>query len=283
MRNAPPHAPPPAAGMRRHAATVGAARGWLAAAIDPWLPRACLLCEAALKGHEHGMCRGCRGALAGAGSQRCRCCAQVGPPAAATRCAVSGPHGGGGFLCEDCSAVAPAFDRTHVLGDYRAPLDRAIVTMKFRHKRAIGSALGDALAEHLLRQTDEPPAELVVAVPLSLERLLERGFNPAQVIAARVAARLGLPAPRPLLRRLWHTGSQSGLGLRERRDNVEGVFDCDQAAGRAIAGRTVLLVDDVMTTGATLQAAADALKCAQARIVINAVIARTPRNRMVSG
>ncbi|HMN84185.1 MAG TPA: ComF family protein [Burkholderiaceae bacterium] len=254
----------------------GATRRWLAAAIDPWLPRSCLLCEAALLRDECGMCGGCRGALAGAGGTRCRCCGQAGPPDDAA-------VGTGDFLCGDCAATTPAFDRTHVLADYRAPLDRAIVTMKFRHKRAIGSALGDTLAEHLLKQAGEPAPELVVAVPLSLERLLERGFNPAQVIAARVARRLGLPAPRPLLRRLWHTGSQSGLGLRERRDNVEGVFDCDEAAGRAISGRAVLLVDDVMTTGATLQAAADALKCAGARAVVNAVIARTPRNRIVSG
>lgn len=267
MLQAPPHRFPPA----------GAARRWLAAAVDPWLPRLCLLCEATLMHDERGLCNGCRGALAGAGVVRCRCCGQADPPGGTMDVST------GASSCSDCRTTTPAFDRTHVLADYRAPLDRAIVTMKFRHKRALGSALGDALAEHLAQQAGEPPAELVVALPLSLERLLERGFNPAQVIAARVARRLDLPAPRPLLRRLWHTGSQSGLGLRERRDNVEGVFDCDEAAGRVITGRAVLLVDDVMTTGATLQAAADALKCAGARFVINAVIARTPRNRVVSG
>lgn len=273
MPEAPPYSLSPA----------GAARRWLAAAVDPWLPRLCLLCEAALTRDERGLCGGCRGSLAGvgAGGMRCRCCGQADVPSASMDASMGASTGGG--VCGDCMATTPAFDRTHVLADYRAPLDRAIVTMKFRHKRALGSALGDALADHLVRQAGEPAAELVVAVPLSLERLLERGFNPAQVIAARIAGRLGLPAPQPLLRRLWHTGSQSGLGLRERRDNVEGVFDCDQAAGRAIAGRAVLLVDDVMTTGATLQAAADALKCAGARFVINAVIARTPRNRVVSG
>ncbi len=134
-------------------------------------------------------------------------------------------------------------------------------------------ALGDALAVHLLEviQRDRFEVEMVVPVPLARQRQRERGYNQAALLARPLAAALGLPYRPASLVRVRETPSQVGRSLEARRENVADAFSAreDQTAGRG-----VLVVDDVLTTGATLDAAAKALKQAGAEMVSAVVVSR---------
>jgi len=182
------------------------------------------------------------------------------------RCGVAVP---GGQACGDCLRAAPAFDHVVTAFDYRFPMDRLIHRFKFAADLAVGAYLGEKLAT---AAAGAPRPDLVVASPASGARLRERGFLPALVLARRVAARLGIPLDARVLRKVRHTPPQTGLDRASRRRNVAGAF----AVGRRLDERHVAVVDDVMTTGATLAGLATALKAAGAARVSGWVVARTP-------
>lgn len=132
--------------------------------------------------------------------------------------------------------------------------------------------LADELSDRFLRETDSPP-DLVVPVPLHASRRRRRGFNQADLIAYRIAHRLERPFDPGLLERVRDTGSQAGLCARERRRNLEGAF-----RARRMLGSTrprVALVDDVLTTGSTLEASANALLAAGAGEVVALTLSAT--------
>jgi ComF family protein len=139
--------------------------------------------------------------------------------------------------------------------------------LKFGGRLDLGFALGELLAARI------PPgtADAIAPVPLSSARLRERGFNQAEEISRGISHVLGLPLDSRLLRRIRDAPPQHQLGLRERSRNLRGAFE----AAREARGKRLLLVDDVMTTGATLLQAAGALRRAGATRVSNAVVART--------
>jgi ComF family protein len=226
---------------------------------DAWLPRTCALCDQPLRRDEQGICRPCHDDLPGAHAARCTFCGIVADATAqAGRCAA-------------CARSQPAFDQTIVLADYAPPLDRLIVALKFRGELPLARSLGPALAERLRARALRTP-DLVVAVPLAPRRLARRGFNQSQAIARAVARPLGLPLSATLLRRERETQAQSTLALDARHANLADAFRCAPLRGAGC----VVVVDDVMTSGATLQATADALKAAGAGFVVNLVAARTP-------
>ena len=142
--------------------------------------------------------------------------------------------------------------------------------LKFQGGEFLGPALGRLLAARCAAHG----AAVVTAVPLSWPRLLARGFNQAEAVARPLAAALELPYLRLLGRRPRRR--QTGLTRAARSRNASGAFRPRPRAA-AIQGRSVLLVDDVMTTGATLAAAAATLRRAGAAAVLAAVVARTPR------
>lgn len=238
-----------------------------------FLPRSCLLCESAC-GSEP-LCPPCKAFLPGAARPRCRACAR--PWQVSDRCA-------------GCRTAPPAFDATFAAADYVAPLDRALTAFKFSGRIGLGSGLGGLLAD--LWQ-DGSLAELLhldclVPIPLAAARQADRGFNQSQLIAAAMLKRLrprlagspaapetrapALPALCPgLLARSRDTRPQSLLPSPARQANLDQGF----VAAGPLAGLRIGVVDDVMTTGATLQAAALALKAAGARRVVNLVVART--------
>lgn len=158
-----------------------------------------------------------------------------------------------------------------ILGDYAFPNDRLVLRMKFGAEPAIGRWFGRLLATRWLEDGLTPP-DIVVPVPLSRRRLLERGFNPAWEIARSLAAGLRCTADPTGLRRSRHGAAQSGLPLDARRRNVRGAYE---AAAR-FDGRTVLLVDDVLTSGATLEEASRVLLRAGAAAVVVTAALRTP-------
>jgi ComF family protein len=182
-----------------------------------------------------------------------------------------------GFRCGRCRAQPPAFDRLLARWRYEAPLDGVVAGLKFRRLDYLGRHLGIALAEAFAAEL--AGIDLVVPVPLHWTRRLARGYNQAERIAHPLAERLGLPLL-PALRRRRLTPPQSTLPRGARLDNLEGAFEPRRSRPRRspspLAGRRVLLVDDVATTTATLDAAARALKRAGAAAVVAVVAGRTP-------
>ncbi|KVS13251.1 ComF family protein [Burkholderia multivorans] len=229
------------------------------------LPNRCALCG----NLSHAViCAACDAAYWNEARLRCTVCAM---PLGARRPRSRGAHA---YRCDACRNAAPPFDATLALADYRPPLDRLARDLKF-HARL---ALGTEFAARLARLIDDTPGagaiDVVAPVPLSRSRLVRRGYNQAWAIARPLARRLGVRADAALLVRVADTAPQSRLDRRARRDNVAAAF----AVCGDVAGRHVALVDDVMTSGATLAASAHELKAAGAARVTNLVALRTARD-----
>jgi ComF family protein len=177
------------------------------------------------------------------------------------RCALESP---GGQLCGRCLAQPPHYDATVAALAYAFPADALVQALKFRGELAVSSLLGKLLADRIAH----PAVDRVIAVPLSAARLRERGYNQSVEIARHLPAKLDLDS----CVRTRDAPAQMGLPFDERRRNVRGAFQCT----RALVGERVAVVDDVMTTGATLDEMARVLKAAGASRVENWVVARTP-------
>ncbi|UVA80016.1 ComF family protein [Pandoraea commovens] len=179
-------------------------------------------------------------------------------------------------LCGQCLQDRPAFDATLTLADYVPPLDMLMIRLKYRGAlplaREFGERLGDALRDIVPASRHRDAMPLVVPVPLAPSRLASRGFNQAWELARVAARRARLPASVGMLHRERTTPAQRRLSRDARQRNLRDVF----VASERIEGRRVVLIDDVMTTGATCDAAAAALKRAGATHVLAAVVLRTP-------
>jgi ComF family protein len=175
-----------------------------------------------------------------------------------------------GQTCGACLKRPPAFDRTIAALSYVFPLDRLIPRLKYHGQLAIAPALGEWLA----RATEAAPVpDRMIAMPLHATRIRERGFNHATEIARDVAARQGLPLDLSSCQRIRDTPPQTGLKHDARRRNLRGAFACSED----VRGQHIALVDDVMTTGTSLDELAATLKRAGAREVTCWVAARTLR------
>ncbi len=171
-----------------------------------------------------------------------------------------------GAVCGSCLDRPPHYDRTLALWRYEFPCDRLVQALKYRARLALAGFFARSLASRPL-----PEVDLIVPMPLHPKRLAERGFNQALEIARGLARHLGRPIePRGVLR-VKDTPPQTRLPYEERAKNVRGAFLCKLD----LSGASVAVVDDVMTTGATLNELARALKRAGAARVENFVIART--------
>ena len=175
------------------------------------------------------------------------------------------------YRCSACRQNPPAFDRLLALWSYRPPLDAVVQGLKFRRLDYLGRhlalALGEGLRDRLIG------FDAVVPVPLHWRRRLARGYNQAERIARPLAKSLALSCL-PALSRHRATPPQSLLGREERLSNLRKAFQVPHP--ERVRGLHLLLVDDVATTGATLNAASAALKSAGAATVVALVAARTP-------
>ena len=159
--------------------------------------------------------------------------------------------------------------------DYEGAVKRLVRGLKFEDMDYLAGPLGREAAARLAPVLRGLDPDLVVAVPLHWWRRYRRGFNQAALLAASIARHHGLPIEARLLRRRRAGRRQLGLSRRERLRSLAG---CYAARGARLKGRTVLLVDDVTTTGATLEACARELLRAGAARVVGCVLARTARN-----
>ena len=178
------------------------------------------------------------------------------------------------FICLDCRTRRSPVDRTIALWSYESPVDAVIRGLKFAGFLHLARPLGHCLAERI--RVGRERHDCVAHVPLHWRRRLVRGYDQAEELAKQTARALASEFVRPLRRRR-STRPQSRLAKPERTSNVAAAFSA--RAGAAVRGRRVLLIDDVMTSGATLRAAATILKRLGARSVTAAVIARTPEPR----
>ncbi|MDQ1315758.1 MAG: Phosphoribosyltransferase [Pseudomonadota bacterium] len=218
--------------------------------INRFFPPACLLCGA---GSTRSLCRDCLADLPWHKQPQCPQCATPTPA---------------GQLCGSCLKRPPAFDRSHAALAYAFPLDRLIPALKYSGRLAIAPVLGECLAEAM---APGAAPDCLIPMPLHPRRIRERGFNHATEIAREVARRLDLPLDTDSCRRIRDTPPQMGLKHDARRRNVRGAFACTGD----VQGRRIALIDDVMTTGTSLDELAKTLKQAGALEVETWVVART--------
>jgi ComF family protein len=227
--------------------------GWWRHATRLLVAPRCLICrERGSKGAD--LCASCTERL----PWNLVCCLRCGLPMA-----VKGE-------CGDCLRRPPALTHTRAVFVYGFPLDRLVPRFKFHRDLAAGRLMADLMAASL---ASAPQPEALVPVPLHVHRMRQRGYDQALELARPLATRLGLPVRADLLRRVRATAPQSELDAGQRQRNVARAF---AVATHAALPMHVALVDDVMTTGATLHAAARALLGAGVTRVDAWVCARVP-------
>ncbi len=188
------------------------------------------------------------------------------------RCAISMSTASLARTCGRCVANPPHFDATIALADYVSPVDGMVVALKFTARLDLANFFGRLLAQRVSAQPLRMPSNLIIPVPLAFERLQQRGFNQSHQIARVFAAATGERLAVDRLIRVRHTPPQQSLKLAERHRNVRNAF----AVEGSLTGNTIYVIDDVMTSGSTLDEIARVLKLAGAARVVNLVVARTP-------
>lgn len=227
---------------------------------DRVLAQDCALCGARSGGQM--LCTPCDDSLPRL-TDRCLRCPRCAMPSAS------------GEACGRCLKRAPHFDATHAVLRYGFPADRVILSLKYGANLPAAAYLAQLLAQSLRHAANARNVDLVLAMPLHRRRLAQRGFNQSVEIGRRVARELDLPFSHAAAVRVRDTPPQADLPLIRRRANVRGAFDCTQT----LDGRSVAVIDDVMTSGATVDELAKVLKRAGAMRVENWVVARTwPRS-----
>lgn len=198
----------------------------------------------------------------------CEACDAALPYLDAPHCPVCALPTPAGEVCGHCLADPPLFSHTTAVFGYAFPLDQLIQGMKYGEQLA----LAHAFAKKLARRIDQSALpDCVIAMPLHPAKLRERGFNQSLLLAATVSRELKLDLLRNACQRVRDTHPQSVLPWKERRKNVRNAFSCDMD----LAGKRVALVDDVLTTGASLNALAAAVAKKGAAEISAWVIART--------
>jgi len=240
----------------------------LSRALDVLLPRRCLLCREA---SGAGLCTGCDADLPAAGNACDRCGIPLVYPWSGSSCLHLDAR-----LCGACIRKPPPFDRTLAALDYVFPVTVLVQRFKFNRSFACGAVLANrllrALEADLARPRDRPAS--IIPVPLHSARQFLRAFNQAEVLARDLGNALGIPVSPRALRRRRRTPAQSGLSAAARKKNLNGAFTARPNAASDLAGKHVALVDDVMTTGATVGECARVLKQAGVQSVAIWVVAR---------
>ena len=213
---------------------------------------------------EQALCRQCVERFAPP-VPRCRGCALRLPPGQPT----------GQPLCGECLRQGPAFEHCVCAADYGFPWDALIAQAKFHARPELMIPLSALLAA-AARQVRAPAPALLLPIPLDPQRLRERGYNQAWELARELARHLRCPAAPALLLRPVQRAHQADLSRAQRLANLRGAFMLQPNRQLEVTGQRVALVDDVMTTGATLREAATVLRRAGAGAVDVYVLARTP-------
>ena len=219
-------------------------------------------------------CAACGAPGGGALCAECRALVEVRP--AEGCCAICGKTlverdaalGTAAHVCADCRPARPAFDLARSAALLRGPVRKLVHGLKYRGETWLAPVLGELLHGCFLAHCADERPDVVAPVPLHPFKRLRRGYNQSELLARDLARRLGLPCAPRLLARVRDTATQTRMDRAERRRNMDGAFAVSRARAPYAFGKRVLLVDDVMTTGATFAAAARALRDAGAARVL---------------
>lgn len=232
-------------------------------ALDLLLPPQCFSCGAETA--EPGrLCASCFTDSSFIGEPMCHCCGlpfefEVEP----------------GRLCGVCAAVTPSYDHVRAAAHYEDPLRSALLGFKHGDRTDMAAGFARLLSRAGRELLDR--ADVIAPVPLHPRRLWRRRYNQSALISEMLAATHGIAGAPDLLLRKRQTRSQGGLSATARRRNVRGAFTVTDRYRPAVSGQHVVIVDDVFTTGATVEACARALKLAGAATVSALVVARVVR------
>ena len=255
---------------------------WLADAISAlvgvFFPAGCRICDQLLTNASRvPICEECLDSFRPLKTPICEKCGQpLEIPSFAGSAGASSESSRQVLLCQVCQARPFAFDCARSYADYQQALVRAIILLKFEQILPLGAWFAARLAGVAERAGEALAADVVVPVPLHRQRRRERGYNQADLIARPLAKRLGLPYRAVLLVRTKPRPNKQVLTLEERWQSVRGAFAT--RPGIKVDKLRVMLVDDVMTTGATLDACAKALRDAGAKSVVGLTVARAARH-----
>jgi competence protein ComFC len=234
------------------------------ALVSILFPAPCRLCDQLLtSGKRVPICDSCIGSFSPVPSSICQICGRPLPGLAGSE-----PEN---QICPACRDKTYAFERARSWALYDGALVHAILLLKFERIDPLAKLFVDRLAQ-LVRQDDAMAADMVVPVPLHHDRQGERGYNQADLVARPLAKKLGLSHHAALLARTRPRPDKHLLSLEERWTSVRGAFAT--RSGSQVDNQRVLLVDDVFTTGATLDACARALREAGAKSVLGLTVAR---------
>ena len=243
------------------------------AIVSVFFPAGCRICEALLTSASRvPICAQCLASFQRVPGIFCEICGRPLPGLAKKE--------GEPLLCPACHERAYAFERARSFALYEGAVVRAILLLKFEQIEPLGAWFAERLAELVKAEGDALAADVVVPVPLHRERKRERGYNQAALLSRPLAKKLRLPHKAVLLMRTRARPDKHVLSLEERWESVRGAFAT--RPGSQVDNLRVLLVDDVLTTGATLDACARALCDAGAKSVIGLTVARAVRNPLPS-
>ncbi|RZA00107.1 MAG: ComF family protein [Moraxellaceae bacterium] len=227
------------------------------------LPGQCLLCACALKGEL--ICSSCKNDLPQL--TRIKSCKQC-------KLALSTEDA----LCGHCLRQPPAFSQSYIPFAYTYPLDSLVLKFKYHRHLTSGKLLGTLLADHIQQCSQEPSWQmphLLIPAPMHWTRRWQRGFNQAEILTAYIASKLQLPYSLHLIKRQQRTPSQKELSRLERQKNLRKAFSISDKNASIIAGKRIALIDDVVTTTATVRELSKLLRKAGAADVQVWALART--------
>ena len=251
-------------------------RGALDAVVSVLLPAPCRICGRTLAtASAIPICTSCFASIEPIVEPMCQCCGRPFEVAPQSQMPASSQ------LCRLCRSNLYAFDRARCFAQYNDALSGAILLLKYEEVTRLGTWFAEKLANLFSSAGDDAPLDLIVPVPLHPDRRRERGYNQAELIARPLARRLGLRLDAKLLVRAKPRPAQLVLSRSEHWKSVRGAYAT--RPGVRVDNLRILLVDDVMTTGATLDACSRVLKKAGASSVFGVAVARVAPGRSLVG
>jgi ComF family protein len=230
------------------------------------LPTACIICQ---EFQKLSICNECLNSLQGTALMNYQCCYQCGIALQATELIEQ--------RCALCQITQPYFDETYCLDRYEGILQAPLHELKYQKRIAFANALSNTWNLLIGRELENTPADYLLPVPLSTQKLAQRGFNQSWELAKRIQCGRRIQKSPYILQRHHHSGSQAGSSLDNRRSAIQDMFYIEAKYIDSLEGRTIVIFDDVMTSGATLNEIARVLKDNGVSRVINWVVLRAAR------
>ena len=238
-------------------------RKYFAGILSTLYPKHCMVCNTFLEDAEIDLCMDCWRALPLIGSSHCEKCG-----------APLGKYSMPMQKCSRCDGELRNIKRVSAMFKYEETSKALIHELKFRRQKHVAYGLGKLFALHLKNEAFIKEVDLIVPVPLHWRREYARTFNQSEILASTVAKQLEIPYATNILARKRATNEQAKLSHVERRRNLIDAFSLSLVNKHKLRNKTILLIDDVMTTGTTMTECATTLKKGSPKLVYGAVLCR---------